>query len=164
MPATPLILQLPRRVLARQDAVRVLVGRLGLRACRRPEAEAVFAFKDDELAFARAIAERTQLWLFRANQRAFAGDFVVVDVSSPSVARRPALVVDLKRGGRLREGRQGSQMRRGDRALAALSARGVLAPSCVPVYLFGDAREVLAAIDGMLALGRDRILLRSVSF
>jgi hypothetical protein len=102
----------------------------------------------------RALAERTQLWLFRANQRAFAGDFIVVDVSSPSAERRPAVVVDLKRGGRLREGRQGIQMRRADRALAVLSAWGVVAPSCVPVYVFGDARRVLASIDDMLALGR----------
>lgn len=116
----------------------------------------MFAFKDDELAFARALAERTQLWLFRANQRAFAGDFLVVDVSSPSAEHRPAIVLDLKRGGRLREGRRGIQMGRTDRALAVLSARGVVAPSCVPVYLVGDAREVLASIDAMLALGRAR--------
>jgi hypothetical protein len=150
-----MLLQLHRRALARRDAVRTLVGHLRLRPSSRPEAVAVFAFKDDELAFARALAERTQLWLFRANQRAFAGDFVVVDVSSPSAERRPAVVVDLKRGGRLREGRQGIQMRRTDRVLAVLSARGVVAPSCVPVYVVGDAREVLASIDDMLALSRD---------
>jgi hypothetical protein len=46
-------------------------------------------------------------------------------------------------------------MRRSDRALAVLSARGVVAPSCVPVYVFGDAREVLASIDDMLARSRD---------
>jgi hypothetical protein len=154
--ATPLVLQLPRRALARRDAVRTLVGRLGLRASSRPEAEAVFAFKDGELAFARALAERTQLWLFRANQRAFSGDFVVVDVSSPSADRRAAIVVDLKRGGRLREGRQGIQMGRADRALAVLWARGVVAPPCVPVYAEGDAREVLASIDDLLALSRQR--------
>lgn len=136
--------------------MRTLVGHLGLRPSMRPEAEAVFAFKDDELAFARALAERTQLWLFRANQRAFAGDFVVVDVSPPSADQRPAVVVDLKRGGRLREGRQGIQMRRSDRALAVLSARGVVAPSCVPVHVVGDAQEVLASMDDLLALARCR--------
>ncbi len=135
--------------------MRSLVGRLGLRSSVRPEAESVFAFKDDELAFARALAERTQLWVFRANQRAFAGDFVVVDVSSPWIDRRPALVVDLKRGGRLREGRQGIQMRRSDRALAALSARGIVGPSCTPVYVFGDARLVLASMGELLARSRE---------
>jgi len=132
----------------------MLVRRLGLRASARPEAESVFAFKDDELAFARALAERTHLWLFRANQRAFAGDFVVVDVSSPSAEHRSAIVVDLKRGGRLRQGRRGIQMGRSDRALATLSARGIVGESCVPVYVVGDAREVLASMDEMLALGR----------
>jgi hypothetical protein len=132
----------------------MLVRRLGLLASARPEAESVFAFKDDELAFARALAERTHLWLFRANQRAFAGDFVVVDVSSPSAEHRSAIVVDLKRGGRLREGRRGIQMGRSDRALAALSARGIVGESCAAVYVVGDAREVLASMDEMLALGR----------
>jgi hypothetical protein len=153
--ATPMVLLLPRRALARRDVVRTLVARLGLRPSARPEAVSVFAFKDDELDFARALAERTQLWVFRANQRAFAGDFVVVDVSSPRVDRRPAIVVDLKRGGRLREGRRGIQMRRSDRALAALSERGVVGPSCISVHVFGDAREVLASMGDLLARSRE---------
>jgi hypothetical protein len=152
--ATPVVLHLHRRALARRDAVRTLVGGLGLRASARPEAVSVFAFKDDELAFARALAERTHLWVFRANQRAFAGDFVVVDVSSPRVEKRPAVVVDLKRGGRLREGRQGIQMRRTERAMAVLSERGVVGPACVPVYVYGDAAEVLAAMGELLAQSR----------
>lgn len=89
MSSLPLVLKLPRRSLARRDAVRVLVGRLHLRAALRPEIISVFAFKDEELAFARALAERTNLSLYRVNQRAFAGDFVVVDVSCPTPALRP---------------------------------------------------------------------------
>jgi len=154
----PLVLKLPRRSLARRDAVRVLVGRLHLRAALRPEIISVFAFKDEELAFARALAERTNLWLYRVNQRAFAGDFVVVDVSCPTPALRPAIALDLKRGGRLREGRQGIQMQRTDQAIAALAAAGLVGPSCVPVHMIGDARSVLASIDEVL--GRARLLAR----
>jgi hypothetical protein len=77
----------------------------------------------------------------------------VVDVSSPSAEHRSAIVMDLKRGARLREGRRGIQMGRSHRALAALSARGIVG-TCAAVYVVGDAREVLASMDEMLALGR----------
>jgi hypothetical protein len=152
--SAPLILKLPRRSLARRDAVRTLVGHLDVRASSRAEVEAMFAFKDGELAFARALAERTQLWLFRVNQRAFAGDFVVVDLSSPSPECRPTIALDLKRGARVREGRPGIQMRHTDRALAALVGRGLLAPSCVPMHVVGDARSLLGSMDDMLARAR----------
>jgi hypothetical protein len=150
----PLILKLPRRSLARRDAVRTLVGHLDVRPSLRAEVEAMFAFKDDELAFARAVADRTQLWVFRVNQRAFAGDFVVIDVSAPSAEHRPAIALDLKRGARVREGRPGIQMGRTDRALAVLVARGLLAPSCVPMHVVGDARQLLGSMDNLLARAR----------
>ena len=156
MSSLPIVLKLPRRSLARRDAVRMLVGRLDLRA-PRAEIISVFAFKDEELAFARALAERTNLWLYRVNQRAFAGDFLVVDVSSPERDLRPAIALDLKRGGRLREGRQGIQMQRTDRAVAAVAASGLVGASCVPVHMMGDARALLASIDDVLA--RARLLL-----
>lgn len=158
MTSLPVTLKLPRRTLARRDAVRVLVGRIDepSRQRQRPRAElvSVFAFKDDELDFARALAERTNLWLFRVNQRAFAGDFVVVDVSSPDVTKRPAVALDLKRGGRVRVDRAGIQMQRTDRAIAELAARGIVAPTCVPLHLTGDARSVLATIDRVLHRAR----------
>jgi hypothetical protein len=115
----------------------------------------MFAFKDGELAFARALSDRTQLWLFRVNQRAFAGDFVVVDVSAPCPERRPAIALDLKRGARVREGRPGIQMRHTDRALAALAAQGLVAPSCAPLHAVGDRQSILGSIDDMLARARD---------
>ncbi|MBS2016274.1 MAG: hypothetical protein JST00_25550 [Deltaproteobacteria bacterium] len=153
----PLVLKLPRRALARRDAVRLLVSRRAGRGDHRTtELVSVFEFKDEELAFARALAERTNLWLYRVNQRAFAGDFVVVDVSSPDLSRRPAVALDLKRGGRIREDRAGIQMQRTDRAIAALVDAGVVASTCIPVHLVGDARAVLAAIDRVLARARSR--------
>lgn len=150
----PLVLYLPRRALARRDAIRMLVARLDARAFTRAELEGAFAFKDDELAFARKLAERTNLWVFRVNQRAFAGDFLVVDVSAPSPRLRPAVALDLKRGRAVREGRPGIQMQRTDRALAALANAGLVAPSCVPLHVVGDARSVLASIDACLRHAR----------
>ncbi len=134
------VLRLPRAALARRDVV--------ARSLRGADAALfhAFAFKDDELAFARALAERTQLWIWRVDQRSFAGDFVVVDVSSPSIARRRAVVVELKRGARLRVGRTGIQMRHAHRALADIAALGVIESGCEVAYVTGDARSVLAEL------------------
>src|SRR5690349_3063427 len=87
-----LVLRLPRSALVRRDAV--------ARLSATWQARSLFAFKCDELAFARALlARRTNLWLYRTSQRAFAGDFIVVDVSSPPsrVDSRRAFVIELKR-------------------------------------------------------------------
>lgn len=151
----PLVLKLPRRILARRDAVRMLVAGLEEKRDRsRVELVSVFEFKDSELSFARALSERTNLWLYRVNQRAFAGDFVVVDLSSPDVSRRPAVALDLKRGGKVREDRAGIQMQRTDRAIAAIASAGVVGPGCTPIHVTGDARSVLAAIDRVLDRAR----------
>jgi len=96
----PLSIRLTRRAVARRDLFVDLVQR----AIRPSHADAAFAFhafafKADEQAFARELLERrTELWLFRTNQRASCGDFVAVDMSSPWPARRRAYVIELKRG------------------------------------------------------------------
>src|SRR5579862_2589567 len=52
-----------------------------------------------ERRFARALLERrTNLWLFRTSQRAFGGDFLIVDASEPRIGSRPVLVLELKDG------------------------------------------------------------------
>lgn len=150
----PLVLKLPRRSLARADAVRTLVGQLDLQRASRAEIVAAFEFKDGELAFARSLARHTNLWIYRVNQRAFAGDFLVVDVSSPSPARRPVIALDLKRGGRVREGRPGIQMAHTDRAMAVLAERGLIRSTCAPVHVVGDASSLLASMRSMLARAR----------
>jgi hypothetical protein len=138
----PPVLRLPRAELARRDVVsRVLRG-------ADPALVHAFAFKDDELAFARALTEKTNLWLWRVDQRAYGGDFVVVDVSPPSPSRRRAWVVDLKRAARVREGRAGIQMRNASRALSAIASAGILSADCTPTYLTGDARALLRTIGG----------------
>jgi len=97
---SPSFLRLPRASLVRRNVVSTLVRhRVDARGSVRAAITHAFAFKDDELLFARALlAIQSRLWLYRTNQRAFAGDFVVVDLSSPVVARRPVYALDLKRG------------------------------------------------------------------
>jgi hypothetical protein len=143
---SPSYLRLPRASLARRDVVRTLVrARADVRAHARAELAHAFAFKDDELAFARALLDaQSCFWLYRTHQRAFAGDFVIVNVSSPVVARRPAYAVDLKRGEpvRVHEG-TGIQLRNAPSVLAEIAKSGVVDASRRPSFVTGDARAVL---------------------
>jgi hypothetical protein len=133
-----LVLRLPRAALRRRDAV----ARLAVTW----QARSLFAFKCDELAFARALLERrTNLWLYRTSQRAFAGDFIVVDVSSPAPPARPVTVVELKRGEPVRVGHPSSvQLRNAPAALRELAETGVIAEDAPVRALTGDASRVLA--------------------
>ncbi|MBX3187408.1 MAG: hypothetical protein KF819_10355 [Labilithrix sp.] len=149
-----LVLRLSRASLARRDVVTRLLARLDARHGGWLALVHAFAFKDDELAFARALAARTHLWIYRVNQRAFGGDFVVVDVSMPDPSRRVAIAVDLKRGRDVRADRAGIQMQHATSALAEIARAGVVGAECAPRYLTGDARLVLGAIDGVIARGR----------
>jgi hypothetical protein len=45
------------------------------------------------------------VWVFRCDQRRFAGDFVVVDMSEPRPERRWVVVLDLKMGAPFRRAR-----------------------------------------------------------
>ncbi len=142
----PSYLRLPRASLRRRDAVRTLLhAQVGARGHARAAIDHAFAFKDDELYFARALLEgKSHLWLYRTHQRAFAGDFVIVDLSSPVVTRRPAYAVDLKRGQpvRVHEG-TGVQLRNAPRVLEQIGATGVVDPARRPAIVTGDARAVL---------------------
>lgn len=144
----PLFLRLSRRSLARSDAVlRRLLGTSVRRAVSRSSFTALchaFAFKDAELSFARSIAERCpQFWVFRLHQQAFAGDFALVDMSSPVAARRPLFAVELKRGERVRTvGSGGVKIRNIHRVAEGLAAAGI-APDRPDVVLVGDADLVV---------------------
>lgn len=137
----PYCIRLTRESVARQDAFRAVVRRVADVARADPAvAHHTYAFKADEARFARALlARRTERWLYRANQRAFCGDFVVVDMSAPRSAPRRAWVVELKLGAPLREGggAVGVQLVHAPEALAALGITGD------GTVLTGDARAVL---------------------
>jgi hypothetical protein len=111
---------------------------------------ASFEMHDDEEAFARALlAHRKNLWVFRANQRASCGDFVLVDMSSPRPCSRRVWVVELKRGQALLEGGGGAgfQLVRHRAALDELARRyGVVPLGITCRLLVGDATAVLAAL------------------
>lgn len=122
----------------RDAALRALVSRTS-------EHASCFVLRCDEGLFARRLLRAsTHLWLFRANQRLFCGDFVVVDMSSPVVDRRRAFAIELKLGGRLRLGGDGHQQRNVARAIAEIAARrGIVRRDCEPVRLIGDRRAIL---------------------
>jgi hypothetical protein len=111
-----------------------------------------FAFKNDEQRFARVLMEKkSNLWLFRSNQRAFCGDFIVVDVSSPDPARRRAFVVDLKRGARVKVGGGGAgvQLRGAASAVRELArATGALVEATARVALVTGDGELLLRFFG----------------
>jgi len=137
---SPLLLRLPGPGSCRSDRFRARVRALATRhrRCSR-ELLARFAFRCDEQVFARSLLSRaTHLWLWRVDQQGSAGDFLVVDMSSPDPRRRPALAIDLKLGAGIREG--GShQLRHRDRAAASLEC--TTATEATP--LIGDGRAIL---------------------
>ncbi|MBL8719412.1 MAG: hypothetical protein JNL79_25720 [Myxococcales bacterium] len=142
----PLAIRLTRRTLARSDFFCALVQEV-TRASRVDAAMAfhAFALKADEHAFARSLlARRTQLWLFRTNQRVFSGDFVAVDMSSPRPETRRAFVLELKRGMHLRvdAGAVGVQLRNAGLVLRSLSREGLFAEDATWSTLAGDANEI----------------------
>lgn len=149
MSKRPITLKLPRRALARADGfVRLLRGR---RKAVDRRLVAAFAFKNDELPFARRVLEaHGRIWLFRCNQRAFAGDFVAVDMSARDVARRRAWCLDLKLGApiRLGGGGAGNAFVRVDRAVREIAREhGVLTPSHEIVRATGDGRALTRLFD-----------------
>lgn len=143
--APTLTIRLSRSALRRRDAI----ARLGATW----QARRLFAFKCDELDFARSLLERrTNLWLYRTSQRAFAGDFIIVDVSSPNPAARPVLFIELKMGQPVVLSLPTSvQLRNAPAALRELAGTGVvtveplvrLEPPRVGA-LIGDRRHVLS--------------------
>jgi hypothetical protein len=143
----PSFLKLRLDAFARGDAVATMVARLRPPSSQAPLFVSSFAFKNDEDRFARRLLEaKSHLWLFRANQRAFGGDFVVVDVSSPARRRRRAFVLDLKFGARVRVGGGGAgvQLRNAARVVRDVAlATGALEEEASYELLTGDSRLLL---------------------
>lgn len=93
------------------------------------------------------LRDKTNLWLFRCNQRACCGDLVVVDMSPPSPARRRARVLELKQGARLTRPTGDLQLANHRQALAEIAARdAVVAADCEAELLRGDPGELLGVL------------------
>jgi hypothetical protein len=135
--APTLLLRIPRAALVRRDAVERLSATW--------QARKLFAFKCDELEFARALlARRTNLWLFRTSQRAFAGDFLIVDVSPTRPDRRRVVVVELKRGDPLRVASPTAvQLRNTPAAVRELADAGIVGADCAAIAVIGNSDAVL---------------------
>ena len=147
----PSVLSVPLRSLARRDFVEARVA-VDIAPRRRDVAwvVAAFAVTPAELGFARALlAQRPNLRLFRANQRASCGDFVIVDPSPPDVERRRVVVLDLKLGAALAVGGGGAgvQLTGARRAVAEVAGRFGLVPPDAPIDLLtGGERALLGAL------------------
>lgn len=145
MPPDPLTLRLPSWLCDSFDLARVIAnehrtpGRTA-GACRFDH----FEMRSHERAFVKTVlARRSNLWLFRTNQRQFCGDFIAIDMSSSRRAERRAYVMELKMGELLVTGGARLQCAHYRAAVGELVGRDVLAASSQVELLYGDGAEVL---------------------
>jgi hypothetical protein len=103
-----------------------------------------FEMASHERTFVKTILERrSNLWLYRTNQRLACGDFIAVDMSPPLAVDRTARVIELKTGARLALG--GARVQCADhRAAVDEIARAGIVDAGSPVELiYGDHAAVL---------------------
>src|SRR5690242_15609879 len=94
--ADPLTLRLPGWLCQSFDLPRAIANER--RGCRFDR----FDMASHERAFVKTVlARRSNMWLFRTNQRRSCGDFIAIDMSSSRRAGRRAYVMELKMGERL---------------------------------------------------------------
>lgn len=146
----PLTLRLPRWLCESFDLSRAIANEhrsLGrtLGVCRYDR----FDMRSHERAFVKTVlARRSNLWLFRTNQRRSCGDFIAIDMSSSRRADRHAYVMELKMGERLVIGGARLQCAQHGSAVEELVAREVLEPSSPVQLLYGDGAAVLTHLGG----------------
>ena len=141
-----LCLHLPSSVLGRRDVVACALGALSLPARRRENLDPFFALHPRELAFARDLLRvHTRFWLFRTHQQAACGDFVVVDMSSPDVARRTVYALELKASSVVST-RGGLQLARVEHAIGELTEEGVVGERAPVVVLRGGGEQIAALL------------------
>lgn len=103
-----------------------------------------FELSGPERGFVRALLTRPRFWTWRCNQRAYCGDFVIVDMSEPRPDRRRALVVELKTRSPLRRDSPGIQMARAHQVTRELADRRIVGAR--RTLLRGTADAVLASL------------------
>ncbi|PTL81043.1 hypothetical protein [Vitiosangium sp. GDMCC 1.1324] len=119
-----------------------------------------YVLKSDEKPFVRELLRRKRnVWAFRCDQRRFAGDFVVVDMSDPRPERRWVVVLDLKLGAPLVLGGGGAgvQLTQAQRAVEAIAERhGIIPPGARYELATGDKAAMLAYLCAGPRRGRGR--------
>lgn len=146
----PLTLRLPSWLRESFDLARVIANEhrsLGRATgvCRYDR----FEMRSHERAFVKTVlARRSNLWLFRTNQRRSCGDFIAIDMSSSRRADRRAYVMELKTGHRLVIGGARLQCAQYSVAVDELVAREILADSSPVELLYGDGAAVLTHLGG----------------
>jgi hypothetical protein len=106
-----------------------------------------FDMRSHERAFVKTVlARRSNLWLFRTNQRRSCGDFIAIDMSPSRRLDRRAYVMELKMGGRLVVGGAHLQYAQHGAAVGEIVARGILDDSSPVELLHGDGDAVLARL------------------
>jgi hypothetical protein len=142
-----LVLRLPHTHLFRPNPVPRLVRFASFNNETTHRLVRSFEFCNDEERFARELLRnKSQLWLYRCNQRKFCGDFVVINMSDPRPEHRQAWVLDLKFGADLCIGGGGAgiQLRNGHQALLEIAQNpSVLSDQILPTYVTGDRRMIL---------------------
>jgi len=105
-----------------------------------------FEVTGPERAFVKTLlTRRTNLWLFRSNQRRACGDFIAVDMSSPEPDARAAAVIELKTGEPLALGGARLQFANHADALAEIATTtGIITRATAVELVHGDAVVVLA--------------------
>jgi len=150
MPTDPLTLRLPRWLCASFDLARAIACEHRARGrttgvCRFDQ----FEMRSHERAFVKTVlARRSNLWLFRTNQRRSCGDFIAIDMSPARRADRRAYVMELKTGDPLVTGGARLQCARYRTAVDELIARDVLACDSPVELLYGDGGAVLTHLGG----------------
>lgn len=103
-----------------------------------------------EWAFARRVLlEHSRLWLWRTDPRARAGDFLVVDMSSPEPGRRRRFVLDLKCQAPVKTGGGGAgvSLTQAGAAVAWLEAQGIVGAG-PPLLATGDGAALIGLCTG----------------
>ena len=146
----PLTLRLPSWLCDSFDLARAIANEhrsLGRTAgiCRFDR----FDMRGHERAFVKTVlARRSNVWLFRTNQRRSCGDFIAIDMSSSRRADRCAYVMELKMGERLVTGGARLQCAQHRAAVAELVAREILENGSPVELVYGDGASVLAHLGG----------------
>jgi hypothetical protein len=141
----PLTLLLPTWLLDRFDLARAIAEERrwswseGYRLLER------FQLRGHERTFVKTLLKgRTNLRLFRSNQRQACGDFVVVDMSAPQPSDRRVHVMELKTGDPLAIGGARLQCARYRDAVQEIAVgTGIIDPAVPVELLYGDAAAIL---------------------